>query len=98
MIYVKFTKCQFKQLVNFPWPQACAVVPDSHVQCMCNVYVQYLTPMCSNSILGMKSSTASLTEETKPLLDENVDLVIALCGYPLLKFPEENFFPSPPFS
>ena len=27
--------------------------------------------MCSNSILGMKSSTASLTEETKPLLDEN---------------------------
>ena len=23
---------------------------------------------------------------------------IALCGYPLLKFPEENFFPSPPFS
>ena len=29
--------------------------------------------MCSNSILGMKSSTASLTDETKPLLDEKSD-------------------------
>ena len=27
----------------------------------------YLTPMCSNSIFGMKSSNASLTEETRPL-------------------------------
>ena len=36
----------------------------------------YLTPMCSNSILGMKSSTASLTEETRPLLDEKKHVVI----------------------
>ena len=41
---------------------------------------------------------AKILEFPKSLSAAEIFRIIALCGYPLLKFPEENFFPSPPFS